>query len=331
MKKSISAVFACVGAVIGAGFASGREIIVFFTRYGWHSWWLVLLAAGMMGWLCHLCMCCAKKDGDWTALFAVNRRWAVVVACALMIVTAGAMISAAGHMIALLWFNEWAYAIGAVLTMLLAWLCSFRSLRLMGWISAFLSILLVCVLAYAIGKPTVEAAVLRMDANGTALLKGAVFASAYAAMNMMLAIGVVCRSAGQGRWVPAAVGLVIAGLLGLSNALYNRHPELLDAAFPIVALLNGYGRQGFMLSVILLYLSIFTTLTAVILALRSAMEHFISHPQLRCIVALGLPLMVSCAGFSGIVDQIYAPAGLLCLLSVFLPLAVRQHKQGLDF
>lgn len=328
MKKSISAVFACVGAVIGAGFASGREIMVFFTRYGRHSWWLVLLAGGMMGWLCHLCMRCAKTDSDWPGLFAYGRRWAVLVSCLLMIVTAGAMISAAGHMIALLWVNEWAYAIGAAGTMLMAWLCSFRSLRMMGWISALLSILLVCILAYAIGRTNAEYAVLLTEPTGTALLRAVLFAAAYAAMNMMLAIGVVCRSAGQGRWVPAAVGLVIAGLLGLSNALYSRHPELLDAAFPIVALLNGYGRNGFLLSVILLYLSIFTTQTAVMLALRSAVERYVSSPLISCVVTLGLPLMVSCAGFSGIVDGLYAPAGLICLLTVFAPLAVRQYKHA---
>ncbi len=36
-------VLACVGAVIGAGFVSGREIYSFFTRYGEASWGLILL------------------------------------------------------------------------------------------------------------------------------------------------------------------------------------------------------------------------------------------------------------------------------------------------
>lgn len=47
---------ACVGAVIGAGFASGREVVTFFSRYGAHSWWLILLSALVMMLLCAISM-----------------------------------------------------------------------------------------------------------------------------------------------------------------------------------------------------------------------------------------------------------------------------------
>ena len=44
-----SAGFGIVSAVVGAGFASGREIMHFFSRYGACSWCLCFLAAGLMG------------------------------------------------------------------------------------------------------------------------------------------------------------------------------------------------------------------------------------------------------------------------------------------
>ena len=34
---------ACLGAIVGAGFASGREVVAFFTRYGVHARWLIPL------------------------------------------------------------------------------------------------------------------------------------------------------------------------------------------------------------------------------------------------------------------------------------------------
>ena len=46
----------CAGAVIGGGFASGRETISFFTQYGRYGWWLIVLSVGVMVLLALTCM-----------------------------------------------------------------------------------------------------------------------------------------------------------------------------------------------------------------------------------------------------------------------------------
>ncbi len=333
MKEGMSAVFACVGAMVGAGFASGREVMVFFTRYGSFSWWLIALTSIVIVWLCALCMRGKTAGREWTDLFGKGKHLAVLVSGGLMIITAGAMIAAAGHLIALLWANEWAYAIGAATTVILAWIASGGSVRMLGWISAGLSILLVGILIVAFGVQLQESAVLKTGHSLTELLSAGVCSASYAAMNMMLAVGVVSRCAGCGKWVPWCVGMMIGFLLGLSNALYIRHPEILEEGFPLIAIINRFGRAGFLTGVILLYLSVFTTLTAVICALRAAFEQRFVSRNLCIALTLGLPLVVSCAGFSGIVDGMYAPAGLICLITVFAPMQIRhrQNKQRLDF
>lgn len=45
---------ACLGAIVGAGFASGREVVAFFTRYGVHARWLITLSAMTLALLCAL-------------------------------------------------------------------------------------------------------------------------------------------------------------------------------------------------------------------------------------------------------------------------------------
>ena len=53
MKKQTGrAVAEICGGVIGAGFASGREIAAFFSRFGMWSWPGVILAGVVMGWIC---------------------------------------------------------------------------------------------------------------------------------------------------------------------------------------------------------------------------------------------------------------------------------------
>ena len=107
-------VLACVGAVIGAGFVSGREIYSFFTRYGEASWGLILLSAATMVFLCTLCMRRAQQEQAdcWCSLqcFSGTKMGALARGCvtALMLVTGGAMVSAAGHLTELLWPSSWA-------------------------------------------------------------------------------------------------------------------------------------------------------------------------------------------------------------------------------
>lgn len=341
MKNGRTAsVLACVGAVIGAGFASGREIVTFFTRYGAHAWWLMALAAGMMALLCALITESARRFGGgqgWCGLFP-GRAWAAQgCVLVLMAVTGGAMVSAAGQMISLLWPSHWAYSAGAVGTLWMAWWLGRGNLRVLGWISGALTAMLMAILVLAMASTAARPVVaLRPPLTAAALLRAALRAAAYSAMNMTLAIGVVCRLSrfqAQNRRLSAVFGGVMALLLCISNLLYLRHPEQLDAAFPIVGLLRGFGRRGFVISVVLLYLSILTTLAAVLYALRDAAQSYVRSPALQMIAAMGPPLAVSCVGFSGIVDTLYAPIGFLCLLVVFLPLGFRifrDRKEKLD-
>lgn len=336
-NRNFSSAVACVGAVIGAGFASGREIVAFFTRYGAHSWWLILLSAAVMVGLCVLLQRAAAKgtSGCWCELYANRPRWmrcgAQACAVLLMAVTGGAMVSASGHMVALLWPGQWAYPIGVVGTVIAAWVLGFASLRPLSWLSGALTALFLAATLAVLSRdaPIAHAALVQPLAVGDLIWAG-VRAVAYAAMNLTLAIGVVCRcSRCSSRGIcrtALCFGLMLVAMLFVSNYLYLKHPELLSEAFPIVRLMSLFGRAGFVMSVSMLYLAIFTTLTAVIYALRNVVEKHVRGTSMRALVTMGLPLSVSLIGFEGIVDGLYAPAGLICLVLVFVPLALGKRK-----
>lgn len=336
-RECASGAMMCVGAVIGAGFASGRETVWFFTRYGQHGWWLIFLAVFAMVVFSVACM--RTGCGCWCSLYADKPNWmgACAKACAflMMAISGGAMISAAGHMVALVWPSDWAKGIGAVGTVFLAWLASRGRMRPLSVISALLTLLLVLAFFFAIASGrTQETARLVQPVAPLELLSGAFGAIGYAAMNITLSIGVVCscaRCAPPVRSRTAVLfGFLLLALLMLSHYLYLLHPELWNEAFPIVRLLSAYGRSGFLMSVLLLYLAIFTTLAAVLYGLREAAQDYIRHPLGRIALWAGVPLALSCVGFARIVDQLYAPAGLICLIFVFGPLMLHRGKNSLD-
>jgi len=285
-----------------------------------------------MGLLCYVIMRSAGGEkGNWCSLFEMHFQWigTAVQLCSslLMVIAGGAMISASGHMIALLCPCKLAYGMGAVATLVLAWVVGFGSLRPLSWLSTVLTVLLLAAISIAlVFVPQTDAVYAEKTFYGWETLCAAARAIAYASMNLTLAIGIVCRCADKAGSAAKSVvfGTIMTLLLLVSNMLYIRHPEVLHTSFPLVHLLSYFGRNGFFISVVLLYLSIFTTLTALLSALREAAEQWIRTPFLQTVLAAGLPLTVSSIGFSGIVDGLYAPAGAVCLMMVFVPLLLRK-------
>lgn len=320
---------ACAGAVIGAGFASGRETIVFFSRYGGHAYWLIVLAVVMMMCLCALCMRVShaqKNTADWSGIMK-NRLLPKAMSVVLMMMTAGAMISAAGHMTALVWNWKKAYAFGALGTLMMAWILGFRSMKPLSLFSMLLTAALLVALIVGYSQP--KQMIIQEDFPSYSLSLGAAKAVGYAAMNMALAIGVVCSCAtGKGEWWTVILfGGVMGVLLLLSSCLYSRHPEWLNEPFPFVKLYAAYGRKGYVLSVTVLYLSILTTLISVIYGLRTAVEAWTCSRSMQILLVLAMPMALSRLGFGDIVDRLYAPAGWACTAVIFVPMLLREYKR----
>lgn len=321
---------------MGAGFASGREIISFFTQYGPAGVWLILLAGALMTLLCMMCMKASAACGAecWCDLYGGGEGWQYHTArgsiLLLMTLTGGAMISAAGHMISLLWYHPWSYAAGAVGTAALAWRMTYRSIRPVSWLSTVLTAVFLTAVCLALAKAPSARNVAVPSAGKTGMFTAVIRTVGYASMNITLAIGVACRRTGasSGR-TSILFGALMTILLLVSHTLYLRHPALTGEAFPIVRLLSTFGRSGFLLSAALLYLSVFTSLTAILFALRCGFQPW-TGTFWSGILTMGIPLAASCLGFLEIVDSLYAPAGLVCLALVFGPMAKQIHldKKG---
>ncbi len=327
---------ACVGAVVGAGFASGREMVRFFSQYGVWSWGLIVLSSAVMVTLYVLLLGRLRKQGSlrWCDLYAGQTRLLRFVgmsgALMLMGVTGGAMLSAAGELFALVVPAGNAYWLGIVLTLLLASLLSLGNLKPLSW----MSLLLLGALAAAlflmlsqsndalvlISPPVIQTAASPLVATGCAI--------AYAGLNMAVGLGVVCECGSSDPTdncrLPVFFGFVMLMLMFASNVLYLRFPAVQGEALPMVVLLRRLGKAGYFIGASLLYLAVATSLMAVIRALRC---QFASWLPKRCAIwaALLVPLLFSLVGFSQIIETLYPLLGALCLLVLLLPMLHRSR------
>lgn len=325
-----------VGAVIGAGFASGREVVSFFSSYGAYSWLFILLSTITMTALCCICLRRAHATAGchWCAIYQTGsapvRKLAQGCILLLQVIMGGAMISAAGHLFALALPYRGAYLLGMLVTIGLSLLMGCITPKIMTAVSGLLTILFAAAVIMCMVFDWGEAAVAVSTPKAPMqVVEGSVRAVAYAALNLALSIGAVCRFGGCSCRISSRsavlFGLTMTGLLFVSNILYLKHPELTNAAFPMVALLARFGRVGHLISLLMMYLAILTTLSAGLFALRTGLEEKLSPSMALCMTVI-LPLIVAFAGFEGIVDGWYTPVGLLCLLLVFAPLFVRREN-----
>ena len=324
--KQMDRAMACVGAVIGAGFASGREMIVFFTRYGALSWVLILLTTLTMTALSALVMLKARQCGQtrWCALYQQRSAWiryaGQICLILLFAITGGAMLSASGELMALLLPIRYAYQVGCIGTLLIVAFLSARSLRPLAGLSVALTILLVgaYILLFRQQMP-VDTVVMREQLSP---LRGILCAVAYAGMNIAIGLGVLCECATADKRVlcraSVAFGAILTLLLMLGNALYLQHPDRWNDVMPIVSLLASYGKTGYYLGAATLYMAVVTSLLAIVRALNGQMEQ--AGRFFKRTVPLLLPLGFSLLGFQGIVEGWYAPVGVCCLCLLFLPM-----------
>lgn len=300
-------VFCIVAAIVGAGFASGREIMQFFSQYGAFSWILILFSAALMAlllfWLMKNGMGCLKQ----AALLRVF--WILLYGA-----VSGGMTAAAGELAALTVPLLHARLLGMAVTLAVCAKLSNGSIRGLGrlgkgLIPGLAGVFLLCLRFQKREIPP-------FSFSAGAILK----AAGYCGLNAVLAAAVTAqagneRTAREKAMIALISGATFGGLLALGNAaLLPYGTELRSAELPMVMLLRGFGKAGFYLSAFILYLAVATTLIACLRGMQSLLPGNKKGIWAALIAALGALM-----GFQKIVANVYPALGCLCLLGLLIP------------
>ncbi len=329
-KSDIRAAFAICAAIIGAGFASGREIVSFFACFGAASFLGAAAASAGVGALVYAVMLLSARTQSSTfprlygALMGKPCEDAVSVLHSLLcLITASAMLAAGAELGALTFPVRHSHLLGFLLTLLAALaavLSGFRILSGMGALLVPLTFLYFFAMA-ARGEYPVEFA-----ADG--FLPAVPMGLIYAAFNGALAGGTVC-SAGLSGASPAQTARLTGGILFIllacaNSALLRAGDAVRQMSMPSVVLAANWGVFGYYASITVMWLAILTTLTAMLHTIASQMTCAgVRKLPAVCISLLGAALISVC-GFSSLVSAVYPLLGWVCgftlvALMLFLP------------
>lgn len=293
MRRDVwRAAMAIVGAVIGAGFASGQEICTFFARFGGVSWLGIVCAVGLMIWTLGRVQR-PPESSIWRLLFGL-----------LTTVIGGAMLACAGEIAALALPIHGAYGIGVMMTTAMVVWANGRSGILSG-VSRVLTIFLLVLLGAGCLFPGEGVALGQSGSVPMAALSGL----CYGSFNAALAVPIVAElRPEQLRPALRRAGLVLGLLLIIGNAAMLCHPEAQGQTVPLIQLAGHWGKTGYAVCCITMSLAVLTTAIAADKGLAAML------PKRLRLLGPCLMLTAALVGFRGIVEWLYPALGAACFL-----------------
>lgn len=308
-KKTGKVASELCGAVIGAGFASGREVASFFARFGMWSWPGIAAAGLLTAWLALGVM---HHPGETGMPLHWRGRWLAHfwrgMFTALLMATGGAMLAAGGEVAALLLPFHGARAVGMAVMLGSAWYMTRQEVPLLANLSRGLILCLLMVMVLGLFLP-MEDSVSLQRARG---VEGVAFGLCYGGFNTALAAPVIAAAGSElkekeRRRCVLLFTLVLVVLLCCGNAVLLRHASLREKQLPFIMLLRPLGYGGYVLGGISMGLAALTTLAACLRGLRVIMKEHVA-------LAVAGVLLLSAGGLEGIVGAVYPALGAGCFL-----------------
>ena len=337
LTVQVAAVY--IGTVVGAGFASGQEIVPFFTRFGRYGFAGVLCATSLFCWLGWKVMriARARQTGQYTAVISLvcgPRLGYVLNVLVTVFLVGGLSVMAAGVDAIGEEYLGWHHNVGALATLLLAVVVVCRGLRGILWANMIIVPCMVGITLYvtAASHVGVAASYTGPSAAGiTTMGLWPVAAFLYVSYNLTTAVPVLAplavavRDGRAVRWGAVGGGLGL-GLLG-GAILYTtlRHFSLAGAAeIPMLPIAQAVGPRTALLYAAVLWPAMFTTAIADLYGFAAAVSARWSVPFAPMVmVTAALGFGGSQCGFAALVQYLYPLFGLATCLFIIRLAAYR--------
>lgn len=331
--KVLQIAFTYMGTVVGAGFATGQEILQFFTRFGYWGTAAIGLATGLFIWLGAKMMLIAAEIGAKSyedlnkTLFGerVGRLVSHFMLCVLLGVNA-VMLAGAGSI-----FNEHlgiSYQTGLLVTMVGCYLLLRKGMNAILTVNAIvvpiMLLFTVLIIVDTLRAPGADRwLVLGSDHSPWAAWASPVL---YAAFNLSMAQAVLVplgkeigdrRTIVAGCWV-GGIGIgfmLLAGHMALSAYM----PGITQFAIPMGGIARELGQGIQWIYLFLIFAEIFTTLISNVYGLTLQLEERLGWSR-RVIVAAVLLVcyVISQIGFGPLLSTLYPMFGMVSIGWLYL-------------
>lgn len=320
MKNCISAFLAIIGTVIGSGFISGKEIVVFFSRFGLMSFPCIILSFFLLFFLFKLIL----NRGERALERLKNSKISFSINILLCLIFSSAMFAGISDL--LVFDNK---ILSFVIFFAIILLCVFVFVKGLGGLNKLnlifvplMSLIFAILLITAFKNQPIK---VESSFGGLSFF----YCLLYCVMNtanggVMIAEFSAKLSNRQKTQVAFFSALALSVLLLFANLVLLQNPNSFEQTMPTLSLFDGFGQT---LMTIMVFIGCLTTLLTLTYTLSSSMKGICKNDILNLIVSILLPLIFSLFGFDFIVEYLYPLASIFGLYILF-DLFFRKSKKN---
>ena len=337
MKEIFTITLLIIGALIGAGFASGQEIYSFFYAYGSSGILGIIVTCSLIGLLIYKSLQIIYDNNiesysDFLRFFIKNDKVVTIinnVMNVLLLVTFYIMIAGFGA-----YFQqefEINKIIGSAILAILAGVVFFTSVKGVLKVSEFIVPVLLIFIIWIGG---INLFTINMDTKVLAVKSGWLLSSiSYCSYNMILLIPVLISIKKQIKYksnikyIALCCGILMMTMSMLIYMLLARTDiENSTLEMPIVYVIRTFFTKYKVVYAFIILASIFTTAISIGIGfLQNISKNERSYPQFVIFMCI-TSLLVSKIGFSKLVNLLYPFFGYLGIIQIFAILFIRKSK-----
>jgi uncharacterized membrane protein YkvI len=329
ITQVIQIAFTYVGTIVGAGFATGQEILQFFTRYGWMAVFTICCSTALFIWVGTKLMTLAaelnaksyedlnnylfgEKIGKWFGLFTLIILFGITTV----------MLAGAGSV-----FREHlgiSYQLGLLITLALAYILLIRGLTAIVAVNSFVVpfMLLCSMLAVLSATDSPNAGNWLSLTSDVSLIKIWMAPLLYTAFNLVTAqavlvpLGAAVKDRSILRWGGLVGGAVIGCMLLAGHfALSANMPGITRYEIPMGHLMAEYGRMIQLIFVFVIFGEIFTTFIANAYGLALQLRERTGWSMQTILAAVLISTyLISQIGFSSLLSTLYPLFGMVSMV-----------------
>lgn len=299
-------VFLIFGTVVGSGFSSGKEIMVFFSRFGVLSYLYILLAGILFFLLFYFFLNCGGK----VLKHLENSKGMNLLIVFISLVFCSSMFAGIKNLF--FYFPSWIYYLLQFFLIVCCIFVTMRGYKGLEKVNLFLmpitSILFLIVLVYGLTLSSDFS----FQTNSWA---GFLYSPLYVGLNTCMS-GVIISNAGKGlskkQTIYASLFSTVLLLifLFLGNTVILQNGESIFSEMPFLSLAS---KNVFMFALcyFVILVGCFTTLISLCITLKSSFDKKVSKGIYSTLLAVFIPFLISSLGFSQIVSNLYPIASVL--------------------
>lgn len=316
MKKDLTVAGVYIAAIIGAGFASGSEVLYYFAKFGKMGFFGIILSSLLFGVMAWIILETSKKEGygDFNAFLGGIFSFRVVKALnvfiyVFMFVVFSAMISGSGETVSTLTgvAKMWG-VIGILVAVAVGLSGDVRGfMTVSGVLSVFMIVGICGVCCYLLRFREIST----FNQNVGWITSGV----SYAGYNILTAAAILPAMAGHaektvrvGVISSVGIGLMLLFIWGIISIYYGKIPL---GSIPMLTICKRHGLTLSIIYSLVLYMAMFTTALANGFALLDAMKMG-RGKSIVFITVLGF--FLSGFSFDFFVDVVYRMAGVLGMI-----------------